>query len=95
MKLQEQMFGLITDWYESKLIKKDFLEGKNISNAKFDYWIQKYHSKFKEEKTRAPSASKKDFTQISLPQFPNEIELTKILELKTARGLMITIFEKC
>lgn len=95
MKLQEQMFGLISDWYESKLFKKDFLEGKNISNAKFDYWLQKYHSDFKGEKITVPSSSQKDFTQISLPQFPNEIELTKILELKTARGLMITIFEKC
>jgi hypothetical protein len=44
MKLQNQMFELIADWYKRKLLKKDFLADKSITQGKFDYWVKKYHS---------------------------------------------------
>jgi len=95
MKLQKQMFGLISDWYDSELFKKDFLADKNISQGKFDYWLKKYHSDAIKPEPIAVHGVQNDFTQISLPDISNKIKLTKIIELKTASGIELTIFEKC
>jgi hypothetical protein len=95
MKLKEQMFGLIGDWQESKLYKKDFLADKNISIAKFDYWLKKHQSTTEDPNSSVPELVQPDFRAITLPEVPVKMELTKILELKTASGIELTIFEKC
>jgi predicted acetyltransferase len=95
MKLKEQMFELIREWQESKLFKKDFLADKNISIAKFDYWLKKHQSITKEHNSSAHQFTQPDFTAITLPQVSDEVKLTKIIELKTASGIELTIFEKC
>ena len=44
MKLKDQMFTMIDDWYASKLHKKEFLVDRSVSQAKFDYLLKKYHN---------------------------------------------------
>ena len=101
MKLQDQMFGLITEWYSGKLFKKDFLADKTISQGKFDYWLKKYHSA-KSGSTDPTQISKtENFKEIVLPAVKldepkrKRAKPIKIIELRTRSGLQIKIFEKC
>jgi hypothetical protein len=99
MKLQEQMFGLIAEWYSSKLFKTDFLADKNITQGKFDYWLKKYHSPKSSSTDSTPITGVENFKEIVLPAIeiaPSEkSETTVILELNTGSGLQIKIYDKC
>ena len=39
MNLQKEMFAEVQDWMTSGITKTDFLNGKQYSEAKFNYWI--------------------------------------------------------
>jgi predicted phosphohydrolase len=99
MKLQEQMFGLIDDWYASKSVKKDFLGDKKITQAKFDYWLKKYHASKLDSAEPSSIMTDNNFKELILPAVKMaELETSpsiKILELRTASGLQIEVFEKC
>jgi hypothetical protein len=99
MKLQEQMFGLIRDWYSSKLFKKDFLADKNITQGKFDYCLKKYPSDRSDSNDSSPVRADENFKQVvlaSVKEADSETSLSiKILVLRTASGWKIKVFEKC
>lgn len=97
MQLEEQMFNLITQWQLSKLKKKDFLSDKSIGTAKFDYWLHKFNLNDKLKNKVSQHATSTDFIPVSLASAATAQtnELTKIIELKTTQGIVITIFEKC
>ena len=80
MSIQEKMFGVIEQWFNSGLTKKQFLIDHQISEAKFNYWISKW--KFSQE------PEKVGFEPINL----QEQRSGKVLEITTATGLRITVF---
>jgi hypothetical protein len=43
MALQEEMFRLVENWKESKLPKTIFINEKDTSKDKFNYWVHKYN----------------------------------------------------
>ena len=80
MSIQEKMFGVIEQWFNSGLTKKQFLIDHQISEAKFNYWISKW--KLSQEPEKA------GFEPINL----QEQRSGKVLEITTATGLRITVF---
>jgi len=99
MKLQDQMFALIDDWYDSKLHKKEFLTGKNVSQGKFDYWLKKYHKPNRHSKKIIQPLKVENFKEITLPSVSNTVPVSKdsvkVVELITPSGFQINIYEKC
>lgn len=82
MSTQEKMFTAIELWQNSGKSKKEFLNEKDFSEAKFNYWISKWKS------LQLASSSKEGFEEIGL----SEIRTGKVLEIITASGLKITVF---
>lgn len=90
MSLEEQMFGMVSDWKSSGEVKSQFLKGTGVSPSKFDYWLRKFNE----------SAFEKDSTDVS-PDFISIDELLNdtqthgslIVELTTRSGVHIKVFE--
>ena len=87
MNLQEEMFALISDWKQSKLLKHQFLKGKGISKDKFGYWLNKFN------KQKYPPKSQNDFKEVKLPEIISATVSDKLFELTTPSGYTITVFE--
>jgi hypothetical protein len=97
MGLQDEMFGLIENWKESKLPKSTFINGKNISMDKFNYWIHKYNKENEKlldvKKSVKKSVKSEVFKEVVIPEIAHvPFGLQKIIELTTPSGLQITIF---
>ena len=90
MNLQEKMFSLISDWKSSGELKSKFLKDTGISTAKFDYWLKKYKEL---ASTSDPVSVSPDF--ISLEEILGKDSSCglPVLELSTASGITIKIFE--
>lgn len=95
MKLQDEMFQLITDWKKSNLTKIEFLKDTNIRKGKFGYWLTRFNKVHKSYPPRRENTGKliaNDFKQLLFPQ-DSEGSQKKIFELITERGLKISVFE--
>jgi hypothetical protein len=99
MKLKDQMFTLIDDWYKSKLHKKEFLTDKNVSQGKFDYWLKKYHKPNRLSKKVSKPLKAENFKEITLPSVskvvPVSKDTVKIIEFTTPSGFQINFYERC
>jgi hypothetical protein len=82
MSLQEKMYLEVENWMSSEEPKLKFLEGKEYSEAKFNYWLAKW--KAKEAVTNGGS----DFRELGF----SEIKLGKVLEIEAPSGVRITVF---
>ena len=93
MRLEEEMFEIIEDWKKSNKRKSDFLKDKGISIDKFGYWLSKYNKKYKLDSSSPNSLnSSSNFKEITLPVSKDELRVKKLLELRTSKGIEITIF---
>jgi hypothetical protein len=81
MSLEQKMFDAIEQWMESGLVKSVFLEDKEYSQAKFNYWLAKW--KAREQET--------DFGGFRELGF-SEVKLGKVLEIEAPSGVKITVF---
>lgn len=88
MKLEEQMFKMVSDWFSSKQIKQEFLKGKAITAHKFNYWIRKYQDQ------RHQPDDFDEFKEIEIPPAVKS-EATRKIEITTPSGFVITIVEEC
>lgn len=88
MKLEEQMFKMVSDWFSSKQIKQEFLKDKAITVHKFNYWIRRY-----QDQRRQP----KDFDGFKEIEIPDAIksETSRKIEITTPSGFVISIVEEC
>jgi hypothetical protein len=88
MKLQEKMFGEVRLWNSSSKKRIDFVENKDYSLAKFDYWINKYNKTIAESSTH-------HFKEIPIQEelSPKPDQSEKMIELETPSGIKITIYK--
>ncbi len=81
MSLQEEMFSEVQDWLASGVRKSDFLNGKQYSEAKFNYWIAKW-------KAAQSVAGETGFKEVGF----SEVKLGKVLEIEAPSGVKILVF---
>ena len=81
MSLQQEMFTEVSNWLDSGLSKSRFLEGKEYSEAKFNYWLFKW-------KVNSQLSDDIGFREVSL----SEVKLGKVLEIEAPSGVKITVF---
>jgi hypothetical protein len=83
MSLQEKMFAEVESWVASGGLKTEFLEGKNYSEAKFNYWLAKWKAN--------QMTSVDGFRELETNGW-NEVKLGKVLEIEAPSGVKITVF---
>jgi hypothetical protein len=81
MRLQEKMFSEIEAWMASGVSKSRFLEDKNYSEAKFNYWLSKW-------KSRETLNSEGGFQELNF----TDLKSGKVLEIQMTSGVKITFF---
>jgi hypothetical protein len=81
MNLQEKMFLEVENWVNSGTTKLNFLEGKEYSEAKFNYWLAKW-------KAMQLLDSNAGFREVDF----SEVTLGKVLEIESPSGVKITVF---
>ena len=81
MELKEKMFAEIESWIASGESKSKFLEDKNYSEAKFNYWLSKWKSK---DSLNLEGG----FQELNFTDFKSG----KVLEIQMPSGLKITVF---
>jgi hypothetical protein len=81
MNLQEKMFGEVESWVTSGELKTEFLDGKDYSEAKFNYWLAKWKAT-QQVDTHAV------FREVGF----SEVKLGKVLEIEAPSGVKITVF---
>ena len=97
MTLQDEMFRLVENWKESKLPKTTFINGKDISKDKFNYWVHKYNKqKGKLSEVKKPDRkplNKAVFKEFIIPEIKQlPIDMQKVIELTTPSGIQIRVF---
>lgn len=94
MKLQEKMFALVRAWEESGMSKHEFLLGKAVKRAKFDYWLYKYRDMANVMQgclpERSTSETFKPFVLSEEPETSNAQSVS--VEIVTPSGVRITIY---
>lgn len=83
MRTQEKMFAEIEAWRTSGELKTDFLEGKDYSPAKFNYWLVKWKAN--------QVISDDGFRELDSINL-KEVKLGKVLEIEAPSGVKITVF---
>ena len=81
MELQEKMFSEIEAWMALGVSKSRFLEDKNYSEAKFNYWLSKWKSK---DSLNLEGG----FQELNFTDFKSG----KVLEIQMPSGIKITFF---
>lgn len=81
MNLQEKMFGELESWMSSGEAKSKFLDGKDYSVAKFNYWLAKW-------KALQHMDTNAGFRELGF----SEVKLGKVLEIEAPSGVKITVF---
>ncbi len=81
MKMQEFMFLEVENWMKSGDSKSRFLEGKDYSEAKFNYWLGKW-------KANQFLVDGSGFRELNF----SEVKLGKVLEIEAPSGVKITVF---
>ena len=81
MELQEKMFSDIEAWMASGISKSRFLEDKNYSEAKFNYWLSKW-------KTREQLNLEGGFQGLNFSDFKSG----KVIEIQMPSGVKIIVF---
>ncbi len=81
MNLQEKMFLEVEAWTSSGESKLKFLEDKEYSEAKFNYWLAKW-------KTIQAVNINTGFREVGF----SESKLGKVLEIEAPSGVKITVF---
>lgn len=81
MNLQEKMFAEVESWMTSGESKVAFLDGKDYSEAKFNYWLAKW-------KAMQQVDTSAGFREVGF----SEVKLGKVLEIEAPSGVKITVF---
>ena len=81
MNLQEKMYLEVENWVASGELKHVYLNGKDYSEAKFNYWLSKW-------KSQQTVVDFNGFKEVGLP----EIASGKVLEIESPTGVRITVF---
>lgn len=81
MNLQEIMFSEVEAWMSSGESKTIFLDGKEYSPAKFNYWLAKW-------KALQRVDTHTGFHEVGF----SEVKLGKVLEIEAPSGVKITVF---
>ena len=81
MQLQELMFLEVESWMVCGESKSKFLDGKNYSEAKFNYWLAKW-------KATQQVDTHAGFREVGF----SEVKLGKVLEIEAPSGVKITVF---
>jgi hypothetical protein len=81
MNLQEKMFTEVEGWVTSGESKVAFLDGKDYSEAKFNYWLAKWKATQHVDRHAG-------FREVGF----SEVKLGKVLEIEAPSGVKITVF---
>jgi hypothetical protein len=81
MNLQEKMFAEVEIWVSSGESKTAFLEGKDYSEAKLNYWLAKWKASQQVDRNMG-------FREVGF----SEVKLGKVLEIEAPSGVKITVF---
>jgi hypothetical protein len=81
MNLQEKLFAEVESWVTSGESKSAFLDGKDYSEAKFNYWLAKW-------KAMQQVDTSAGFREVGF----SEVKLGKVLEIEAPSGVKITVF---
>ncbi len=81
MNLQEKMFEEVESWVTSGESKVVFLDGKDYSEAKFNYWLAKWKATQQVDRDAG-------FREVGF----SEVKLGKVLEIEAPSGVKITVF---
>jgi hypothetical protein len=81
MNLQDKMFTEVESWVTSGESKVAFLDGKDYSEAKFNYWLAKW-------KAMQQVDTSAGFREVGF----SEVKLGKVLEIEAPSGVKITVF---
>ena len=81
MNLQEKMFAEVESWVTSGESKVAFLDGKDYTEAKFNYWLAKW-------KATQHVDTSAGFREVGF----SEVKLGKVLEIEAPSGVKITVF---
>lgn len=81
MNVQERMFVEVENWMSSGEPKLKFLESKDYSEAKFNYWLAKW-------KAVQVLETNVGFREVGF----SEVKLGKVLEIEAPSGVKITVF---
>ena len=93
MTIQEKMFAMVETWQESGMVRREFLSGKSVSIAKFDYWICKYRKSQQLPQSIPAQAAPQDFKSFVLSDDPNHTcHQSASIEITTPSGVRITIY---
>ncbi len=93
MKLQEKMFALILSWYESGMVRSEFLSDQAISLSKFNYWLSKYQ-KAQGHSSLLPAPLAGDFKSFVVSEGLGEgCHQAVSMELTTPSGVRVVIYK--
>lgn len=81
MNLQEFMFAEVENWMSSGEQKSKFLDDKEYTEAKFNYWLAKW-------KATQQVNTCSGFQEVGF----SESKLGKVLEIEAPSGVKITVF---
>ena len=81
MNLQEFMFAEVEGWMTSGELKASFIEEKDYTEAKFNYWLAKW-------KATQQVDTSAGFREVGF----SEAKLGKVLEIEAPSGVKITVF---
>ena len=81
MNIQEVMFAEVEDWMSSGKLKASFIEEKEYTEAKFNYWLAKW-------KATQQVNTCSGFQEVGF----SESKLGKVLEIEAPSGVKITVF---
>jgi hypothetical protein len=87
MGVKEVMYSEVEAWRLSGQSKADFLNGKNYTLAKFNYWILRYN---KENKN--PTKSNFKAIPINNSVASSKLSNEKLVELDLPTGVKITVY---
>lgn len=95
MKLQEKMFAMVEAWHQSGMTRQEFLTGKAVSKAKFDYWIKKHRLHHSRLEPKSPiNSSTEAFKTFILTDEPRgSVSKSVSMEITTPSGIQITIYQ--
>jgi len=94
MTLQDKMFAMVQAWQERGMVRREFLSGKAVSLAKFDYWLCKYRKSQQLPQKNIPAqVAQQDFKSFVLSDNPSEACRKSVsMEITTPSGMRITIY---
>lgn len=90
-EIREQKFAMVSQWRESGLTQKQFIEQKNVSMNNFQYWLRRYRKR-NEPACRQGRKRSGKFIKLPMPE-KNSSPGTIFSEVIFASGSRIKFYQ--